>query len=446
MLLRFGVENHKSVRNYQQILLTASSIKDDATRLLQSSDSRVKVVPVAAIYGANASGKSTLLDALRFMQSVVRFSHTRGDATGGTAYAPFALDEVSSTRPSRYDIDLEFDETRFHYGFIVDGKKVNEEWLFAIPLNKTRKSRQTWFHRTDDGEPIYFGKELKGENKLIEKIVRANSLFLSAAAQNAHQQLSKIYELIVAKMEVLSTDSNAVILGSAVAKFFDEHKELEGDALEFLKVADTGISNVTYEVIEQDDQTKNFVTEFRTFLKRHSISALDEATDFPRRRASFTHKGVGGKEYRLKLDAESAGTKAILSAIGPILSALRSGGVLIIDELSNSLHPLMSRKLVGLFGDQKINVGGAQLVFSTHDTNLLCDGMFRRDQIWFAEKDREGATHFFPLTEIDVDKRDNLEKGYLNGRFGAIPFFSKPDIKWETTEDLPLLRGEHEDA
>ncbi|TCW79781.1 ATP-binding protein [Burkholderia sp. SRS-46] len=436
MLLRFGVENHKSIRNYQELLVTAASFKDGASRLLHTADARVKTVPVVAIYGANASGKSTLLDALRFMRNAVRYSHSRGDATGdSTPYQPFALDEVSSSRPSRYDIDVEFDETRFHYGFALDGTKINEEWLYAIPLNKSRKTRQTWFHRTDDGEPIYFGKELKGENKLIEKIVRPNSLFLSAAAQNAHQQLSKLYDYIVSKINVISTETSSNSLGPQVAGFFQKHKDLESDALEFLRIADTGIAGVRYENVEMSEKTKNFLEEFKTFLERHSIPSKPGADEQLKRKASFTHRGVDNKEYRLDLESESEGTKAILSAIGPILYALRSGGVLLIDELSNSLHPLMSRKLVSLFNDKDINVGAAQLIFSTHDTNLLCSGVFRRDQIWFAEKDREGATHFFPLTEISVDQRDNLEKGYLQGRFGAIPFFSKFDVQWDLTEE-----------
>lgn len=430
MLLRFGVENHKSIRNYQELLLTASHFKENAESLLSTGDSRIKAVPVAAIYGANASGKSTLLDAMRFLQSAVQYSHSRGDATGGTTYSPFALDDVSKSHPSRYDIDIEIEETRFHYGFVLDGEKINEEWLFAIPLNKSRKTRQTWFHRVDDGSPIYFGKELKGENKLIEKIVRGNSLFLSAAAQNAHPQLLKIYDFLISNIRILRTNNLFSPLGRDVANFFQKNSDLEAKAVEFMSVADTGISGITYQNEEQDERLKNFVEDFNNFLKRYSIPSADDSKDSPRREASFMHRGVDGKEYKLDINSESEGTKAILSAIGPMLLTLKSGGVLVIDELSNSLHPLMSRKLVGLFSDPTINIGNAQLIFSTHDTNLLCEGTFRRDQIWFAEKDREGATHFFPLTEIEVDRRDNLEKGYLQGRFGAIPFFSDIDIQW----------------
>jgi AAA15 family ATPase/GTPase len=126
----------------------------------------------------------------------------------------------------------------------------------------------------------------------------------------------------------------------------------------------------------------------------------------------------------------------LLEVIGPVLQCLATGGALLVDELSNALHPLMSRKIVELFSDPRINVGRAQLIFSTHDTNLLGSGLFRRDQIWFAEKDREGATHLFPLTDIDVDKRDNLEKGYLQGRFGAVPFFGVVDEQWTSAEEV----------
>lgn len=437
MLLRFGVENHRSIRNYQELLLTASAFKEHGNILLPSSDAKVHVVPTAAIYGANAAGKSTLLDAIRFMQDVVVHSHSRGNASGGTAFYPFALDDDSKDRSSRYDIDFELDEIRYHYGFRLDGKQINEEWLYATPLTKSRKTRQTWFHRTDDGDAIYFGKELKGENKLIERIVRKNSLFLSAAAQNSHPQLSIIYTYFAEKMRLSSPLSDSTVLGNSVALFFEEHKQLEAPAIEFLRMGDTGISGMKFKSVPISDSAKNSLGDFADASNRYGMNSVpDDILGNGIKTAVLLHKGANGKDYELALRNESAGTQALLSALGQIMQCLMAGGVLVVDELSNSLHPLMSRKVVTLFADPDINVGRAQLIFSTHDTNLLCDGLFRRDQIWFAEKDREGATHLYPLTDIEVDKRDNLEKGYLQGRFGAVPFFGNIDEKSTSASDV----------
>lgn len=445
MLLRFGVENHRSIRNYQELLMTAAPFKERGETLLMSTDQKTSVVPTAAVYGANAAGKSTILDAMQFMRSSIVSSHSMGPASGGTPYVPFLLDDDSRTKPSRYDVDLEIDDTRYHYGFKLDGKRVNEEWLIAIPLTKARRSRQTWFHRVEGESSIYFGKELKGENKLIEKIVRDNSLFLSAAAQNAHPQLLKIYEYFQRRFMVPNLPDLAPSLGMSVARFFSAHQQFEAQAIEFLKAGDTGISGISYTDLRVSDKAKTFLNEFNEILKRHSLMDSDEILQ-DRKTAALSHRGSNGKEYKLDIDRESAGTKAMLSTIGPILMCLESGGLLVVDELSNSLHPLMSRKIVGLFSDPSINVGKAQLIFSTHDTNLLCDNLFRRDQIWFAEKDREGTTHLYPLTNIEVDKRANVEKGYLHGRFGAIPFFSVIDEAWMESDEVQDANSEQLDG
>jgi len=436
MLLRFGVENHRSLRSYQQIMLTAAPFKEHEDTLLLAGDGRTAVVPSAAVYGANAAGKSTVLHAMHFMRNAILFSHSKGNPSGGTAFAPFALDSDSQTRASVYDIDIEVDGIRHHYGFKLDGSTVLEEWLYATPLNRARRSRQTWFHRDNSGDPIYFGKELKGENKLIEKIVRSNSLFLSAAAQNAHPQLSKIYEFFEKNL-IISTEE-APLLGREVANFFKNNPSFEEKAVDFLRLADTGISDITYETEKPNESKKQLLNDFADLMQRHNILPSGGPNPFTETAviANLMHKGDGGKEYKLDIDYESAGTKALLSVIGPILKCLNDGGVLLIDELSNTLHPLLSRKLVSLFSDSSKNLAKAQLVFTTHDTNLLCGGLFRRDQIWFAEKDRIGGTHLYPLTDIEVDKRDNLEKGYLQGRFGAIPFLGNVDQIWIDAKDV----------
>jgi len=436
MLIRFGLENHRSIRDYQQLLMTAAPFKERSEVLIGPSDLRLSLLPSVAIYGANASGKSTVLHAVRFMQSLIRDSHTRGSPGGGMPRHPFGLDDACPARSSQYDIDVILDETRFHYGFRIDDQHVIEEWVYAIALNRARRTRQTWFHRKEN-EPVYFGKELRGENKLIEKITRNNSLFLSAAAQNAHPQLTRLHTFLCRQMIVQEPLPQATMINAELIQFFGQNPHLEEKVADFLGVADIGITRIGYEDVSIDnDAQKQAEALFEAFDRVFPEPLTDVS---PKNRRLFLwHKGAGGKEYAVDLRDESAGTLALMTAIGPIFKVLEEGGVLVADELSNTLHPLLSRKIVELFNDRSINRGNAQLVFTTHDTNLLCDGLFRRDQVWFTEKDSAGATHLYPLSDIQVDKRDNLKKGYLQGRFGAVPFFADIDQRWvKATSVMP---------
>jgi AAA15 family ATPase/GTPase len=437
MLLRFGVQNHRSISAYQELSFAATSLKDSEEGLLDlpgdiesSGDSppsrrELRVLPVVAIYGANAAGKSTVLQAFDFFVRGVVTSHRSTANSEGTGYDPFLLDEASRKEPSRYDADIVVDGIRYHYGYEVDGKAVIHEWLYSVPLAAARQTKSRLFERVAGGDPeFYFGKGLRGENKQIAKLVRPNSLFLSVATQNAHPQLKPIYDFFYGKVtRRLDHAVSEQQVADQLQAYFAGEPSRRDTALNFLRAADVGITDIQFSKVSATGRTLEFLSEFEQLLHRH----FDEKHTFDKDRVKVQLKHQGASSsYLIDLDEESAGTLSLLQIMGPVFRKLTEGGLLLIDEPNSTLHPLVSRELIRLFTRRKTNPGGAQLLFTTHDTNLLTGGLLRRDQIWFAEKDRNGATHLYSLSDIKVRAGDNMERGYLTGRFGAIPFFGSP--------------------
>jgi uncharacterized protein len=419
MILRFGVGNYCSIRDYQEISFAAAPIKDRDANLLHVSGLRTPVLPALAIYGSNAAGKSTLLAALDFMKSGILRSHSREQAGDPINVDPFRLDPKFAKRPSRFDCDFVIDRVRYHYGFVVTRQAVVEEWLYAYSLTQTRKTRQTWFHRSARNRvKFYFGSELKGKNKTIEALTRKDSLFLSTAAQNNHDQLLPIYSFFRDRVTVIKLHASPDT--SLFATYLRDAKAKQW-ILDVLRLADTGITDAHVQVLKPPKNVGVFRDDLAALLKKHIGEELPLADPSEMVDVRLVHKGRRGN-VPLSLNDESAGTLVLLEFLGPVYDALSKGGLLVVDELNTSMHTLVSRKLVNLFGSQRSNTGAGQLLFATHDTNLLLDGVLRRDQVWFVEKTPEGVSRFYPLTDIRTRQTDNIERGYLEGRFGAIPF------------------------
>jgi hypothetical protein len=444
MLLRFGVENHRSIRSYLEISLIASKLKDSERGLLplQSSNpsnstkaaaSRLlRVVPVVALYGANASGKSTVLNALDFFVNAVIHSHASGGPGDKTPHTPFLLDDESKTRPSRYDVDIALDDVRYHFGFTLDGKRILSEWLYSYPIAGVRQTRTVLYHRdVDQKGDFYFGKQLRGENKQIAKLVRTNSLFLSAAAQNAHPQIVPLFEFFSTKItrRLDSSESSSNMVEELVAYFGADERRREA-ALRFLKAADIGISGIDFSSVPIKEEAKAFMEDIEQVIGRH----LKQSITLPKKempKVELLHAGAIDKNYPIRIGHESAGTISLLRLLGPVFQRLGEGGVLLVDELNSTLHPLVARELILLFSSPETNPGKAQLLFSTHDTNILAGQLLRRDQIWFTEKDRDGATHAYSMSDFKVRGTENLEVGYLSGRFGSAPRFNAIEKRFE---------------
>lgn len=429
MLLRFGFSNFLSIKDYQELNLSASAINDEPNYLLASENLNINILPVIGIYGANASGKSNVLNAFSFFTYFILNSQIKGATKGNIPRSPFLLDSSSKEEPSNFDCDFLFKGSRYHYGFTINDQEVEEEWLYTYP----KGSRRVLFQRNiREEEAFYFGSHLKGKNKTIEELTRKNSLFLSSAAQNNHETLTEIYNFF--EDNFIFRFDQEPLSPLILAKILDK-TPLKDKIISFVKNADIGINEAKIEEVELDTSTVEMQEElFSLFNKHLPNQKINIKTESTIKTIKLGHNKEDGSSAFFDLDEESRGTLCLLSIIGPTLDALANGKVFIVDELDSSMHPTLSQKLVSLFTTPKANPNGAQLIFTTHDTNLLCYNTLRRDSIWFTEKSKKGETHLYPLTDINTRKTDNIGKGYLQGRFGAIPFLGQIEELFKLSE------------
>lgn len=416
MLLRFAVKNFRSLRDEQELsLIGVDALRDPASDLIKVEGIPGGVLRCAAIFGANASGKTNVLRAIDFMVDCIRDSQNKWKPDAGIRRDPFLLDE-SKDQPSRFRLEFVMEETRYEYGFAIDSTRVLEEYLDAWPLGGRK---QKWFDRRAD-QRIDFGKKLTGENRTIENLMRDNSLFLSAAAQNNHAMLLPVYTWLTTRIDVI--DRNHESLNLLTGKACANNPQIKEQVLRLVRSADLGIVN--FEVKEEAIDQSNPV--FVAFRKAFT-EAFKDLPEGPKmvdkiETLRLHHRAKDGNNVPMAIADESSGTSAFFGLLGPCLEALSTGGLVCIDEFNASLHPLLATRLVQMFNSPESNPKGAQLIFNTHDTNLLHRAIMRRDQIWFTEKDEEGATHLYPLSDFKTRIHQNFEKGYLEGRYGGIPF------------------------
>ena len=414
MLLRFGVSNHLSIRDSQELSFVPSSLKDAREGLIDCPAApNGSLLPAAVIYGPNASGKSNLINAIHTMCSMVLTSQTKGEPGGGVPRHPFKLDPACSQMPSRFDIDFVVDGVRHHYGFKASSKAFESEWLYAFP----KSQRRTLFER--DGDEFRFGRGLRGQNNDIAGLTRPNSLYLSAAAQNSHEQLSRIFGFFRSMLGV-----RGVAVHSGMASGQLTKQGMDSRVIDFLKNINTGVITYRRKETELPEEVRTANQEIFAVLKRVVGPRGDFEMDLGDKHVTIelAHQGRDGEVVYLELDRESAGTRRLLILLGLAYKALDKGRPLYIDELDASLHTQASAAVLKLFCSPETNPKGAQLIATTHDTNLLESSVLRRDQVWFTEKDSEGATQLYPLIDIRTRKGDNIERGYLQGRYGAVPF------------------------
>jgi AAA15 family ATPase/GTPase len=412
MLLRFSVENHKSLRDRQELSLVASSLDGDSVDLIDSAPIAEKVLPAAMIYGANASGKTNVLDALQYVCWAVRYSHAEGEPGDEVPRAPFALDQDFSEKPSVFEIDFVVDSTRYHYGFTADKHEFVSEWLYSFPKRK----RTLLFERNK--RKYQFGRSLSGRNRVISDLTRRNSLFLSSALQNRHDILTDISSFFK-----LTTMDKSIFVSGAKASRQLREGEVDQRTIKFLQKTGAGISGYRKKDLADSEEITNLKKEFVLLLQKHiknfpGKSLLRDKDTL----IELAHSGKNDAPYYLNMESESSGTTRLLVVLDSIFRALDAGSLIGLDEIDASLHTMACEAIISLFSSKETNPKGAQLVATTHDTNILLSKYLRRDQIWFTEKDGEGATHLYPLTDFQTRKNDNFEKGYLQGRYGAIPF------------------------
>ena len=422
MLLRFGVENHLAIRDRQEIVLTADKRVRRAGQLVAVPILREEALPVAVVYGANASGKSNLVAALRAMRSHVVRSHKSLDVGAAIPRQPFLLDEASVQKPTLFDCliaitaqDSGAPQDVYEYGFAYTNAEYTHEWLHRIVRNKRQTTRMLFERKTADGKTdVTFGGHLRGDNRAIARLTRPNSLFLSAAAQNNHAQLGTIHRQFAEGWQWVPGGTTE----RTVARSFDgfAHKDA---FLELIRQADLGVVDAELEDHEIPQHHQERLRKISDALADVLGSSGEDLESFlHRKRFRFQHAGTGGV-YPVDYDVESRGTQRLAALAIPALSAIEAGRLVVVDELDASLHHRLTAALVRLF-TSKANRHGAQLITTVHDTTLLRDGL-ELDDVWLAEKDNEGVSRFTPLTDFRIRSRDDIERVYREGRVGGAP-------------------------
>jgi predicted ATPase len=413
MLLSFRFANHKSFRDEQQLNFTP--VYEDGNAL-----------PVAGIFGANASGKSSLITALSYVSRLASSSDREVEPGVGLSALrigrrPFLLDPATATTPSSYVTDLLLDGVRYTYGFMLDDERILEEWLYAYPLNRKR----VVFQRKRDA--FTWGEESgRSELREVAGIVAPTALFLSAAARfgrprpdagSVSDETSEILHRVYSALTCITASrggARGLSDRSLIAEWLLRTTRSEA-IVDLLRFADLGIQDLV--VTEPDARLRQDEFGDEAYALRRS----------PLPRVQFKHRGTRGGTV-LDWDDESDGTLQLLRLARSALSVFESSGILLVDEIDASLHPLLTAKLIGMFRSEDINPSGAQLIFTSHDATLLGtldgDEVLRRDEIWFTEKDAEGASTLYPLAEFKPRKDENRQRRYLNGSYGAIPNLS----------------------
>ena len=444
MLLRFGVENCSSIRDAQELLLTASErIKHEDRRGTVFPVPAIQefALPAVALYGSNASGKSNVIAALSWMRDLIISSHAEMRPVGPIPRQPFLLDRDSPTKPTRLDCTftlsyaekLSSDEqiTKevqpvYTYGFKYTEEEICEEWLYHEAA-KEEQDNQLLFRRTTINKKVDLevGSQLSGENETIKKLTRPNSLFLSAAAQNNHPQLLEIYKYFDKMIFIERPESiKEYLIADRLSKSINQQK-----LKDILKQADIGITDIIVKERELPEHQVKISRELSEIIpkiiSKHTTSEAKIASPgpMPRKQLCFIHSTADGEPRDIGYGLESRGTQVFLTLLLPALEALSEGSVLVIDELDSSLHPDLSRSFLSLFHRKTSNPHGAQLLFSTHDVTLLDSDVLQQDEIWFTDKDPDGVSRLTPLTDFklpDQLRHDDIEQAYRLGRFGGV--------------------------
>ncbi|WP_147463617.1 AAA family ATPase [Cellulomonas triticagri] len=430
MLIAFSVANFRAIREEQRMLFTRAG-GGHRSRLDLDAPTPGGVTPVLALYGANASGKSTVLEALYWMRHMVRDS-ARWEAGSSVPIQPFHFDEPDDERPMSFEVQIRLGDSEYRYGFEALADRFTAEWLYQTPLDATRKVERRLFERrtSEDGvTTVDATSYLKGRKSAIIDATRADSLFLSRAAQENFAALLPVYAWFRSRLGPGIAGADNQPLRIRQTRELVEGSEAGRRAVErLLLAADLGIRGIA----EADDPAHEVPEGFVQMITSADVfSGEAQARDFVEnnRRPRLLHQVDGRPPVPFAWDDESAGTQELFALAGPVVEALAAGSVLAVDEIESSMHPLLVRAVVELFQSVESNPYGAQLLFSTHDTTLLGDFaglgyVLDRDQIWFVEKSRHGQIELIPLTDYKPRGSSDLERQYLQGRYGAVPLLS----------------------
>ena len=402
MLIQFNFKNFKSFKDDSSLDMTATSITEHSYNLISSGDE--KYIKVAAIYGANASGKSSIIEAFKFMQEWIIFSFNRTIATQDIPIKRFAFDIDALKEPAEFEVFFKHKNNEYQYGFSLDNKKICEEWLY-LKKDSSKNTYITLFQRS--------GEEIKCNSKLLKSVenfipmVENKTLFLSIISNAKIPYVKDIFEwFLVPVLDYgdINFESNLI---KRISPFI-ENEKYQKDLIAFFRSIDIPIEGIIVE------KPKNENDKTKIYLKY----LMKDKENY----------------YNMPLSEESSGIQKMFSLFNYLRGSLNKGMPIFIDQLDAKLHPLLLRYILTMFHDENINKNGAQLIYVTHDNYTLTKDIFRRDQIWFVEKDADLASHLYSLAKYKADddkkvrKDASYNKDYLLGKYGSVPIFRTYDI------------------
>lgn len=417
MLIEFSVKNFLSFKNKVTLSMEKGNGDENLDNVISTNN--IDLLKTAAIYGANASGKSNILKALTCAILMVRNSSLIPIGGKWTFLKPFLFDEISKNKPSEFEFIFITNNIKYRYFFSADVNKVYDEILDAYYSQKPTNI----FTRTNTNNYEFNNDKNKLESLSTNNT--ENKLFLSTATTWNYDKTKDAYLWFASAIDTYDSFDN--ITDKDLIDYSNDNKNLKEFALKLLKEADILIKDITvdYEEKEIDSTMVDMLvpqlvrTEEKYKVKNVNIELEHEIIDDSNNKHT----------YKLNFTEESSGTK-VLFAFAPFLKrAFETTKVIVVDELERSMHPALVEFIVKLFNNKEINKANSQLIFTTHATNLLNLELLRRDQIWFTEKNPEnGISEFYPLDSFSVRKDENIQKGYVNGRYGAIPFIKDIDL------------------
>jgi len=415
MLIGFSVGNYKSFKETVTLSMVASSITEEDKELNENNvfpiNDKLSLLKSAAIYGANASGKSNLVAAINFMKWFVLNSSKETQVSDAIDIEAFRLSTETEKEPCFFEIVFLLEDKTFRYGFEVKTREVVSEWLSQADDTEEKML----FERDFDNYILDDFPEGEG----ISDKTRRNALFLSVVAQFNGKICGKILLWFSKNLQLISGLQDRQYRKQTLESF-ENHGHRE-NIIEFIKKLDLGIldiDRVKTSVYSLSDNTAQFGSPYGSLYPYSEIKTT-VYTSHPKYDAEG--KQISMERFDMEKH-ESEGTNKLFALAGILLDTLRTGKILLIDELDARLHPLITRELICLFNSNETNPHNAQLIFTTHDTNLLSSKTFRKDQIWFTEKDNKGATDLYSLVEYKVGKNASFERDYMIGKYGAIPF------------------------
>jgi len=422
MLIQFSVSNFASIKDEVVFSMVASNKDENSNNLIGVDNKDERVVRTTAIYGANASGKTNFMKAISSGILMVRRSNTTQVGEKLIEMIPFKFDNETKNKPCKFEFIFISNGIKYVYGFSADINKVYEEYLYKY----TSAKPSLIFERTEVNKYKFIQAD-SSKLKEIETKNIENKLFLATATAWNYAQTKDAYMWFADKID---TYENFIGISDYNLEKLKEGKdaELENFIINLLKEADIVIKKYNVEVedkplnpIMQSNLTKLGIQPPNNTVREVNITTIHE----------IENESGEKEEFELNIYEESLGTQNLFCLSVILKDVFEKGKIIIIDEIDNSLHPLLVEYIVKLFHNTDVNKNNAQLIFNTHDTNMLNLELFRRDQIWFVEKDeKRGSTDVYPLDDFSVRKAENIQKGYLNGRYGAIPFISKGDSLW----------------